>query len=398
MGGEKSKKIDEVSNVRLHIGNISKAVDADTLNKRLEKYGRIVEPVEFHEKPTLDNRFGYITLELSPQQLSKLKSAYHGVMFKGSKITINPARAKYTERLKEDQKNSDALRLSSDQLKRLHSRLPREINEIYGRHRQSVRKDLRHMTVRVIKRGGRVAKVHCSRKKLWGVNKDKTVDNLVWEYVNGQWKDGNGEVVETTDLKGLLADDGEGNNEEKDRNMQILNEMFKDEGEPMTGVDVFDEDAAGEEPPDSLKGLFGAEEDSTHNNNNNNAGFSLAMQLDDDDINTENAFEDVPDIVTQPPTNDNDNEKDVATTDTTNEQYQQTVIPRGLFFAHKDSPFLSSQSRLASLPVENTLFDPETWKSEFWEQRGAWNRSFQRRRRDVLRRRKTSKRQHTTAV
>ncbi|KAA8917107.1 hypothetical protein TRICI_000779 [Trichomonascus ciferrii] len=382
---------------RLHLGNISPNVDVETLTKRLSKFGEVTEPLEVHHKPTLDTWFGYISMKLSQQQLAKLKTAYHGVMFKGTRMTINPAKPKYTEWLKQDQVRSDP-GLSRDQLKRLYSRSQRGIDEIPGRMRKAPRKNLRKMTFRFTKKNGRKVLVTCSKKKLWGYKKDRTPDQLVWEYVNGQWRDGNGDVLETVDFQKLLQQDDQGTGEdgaELDRNMQILNDLFKDGNDSFRRVEIFDEDdednpippserkskhqVEEEEPNNDLHDLFGIESQPTE-------GFSLKMQLDDDDINMDNAFEDEPEILPVTST--------MATTTTTNDtndirpMISDAVKPRGLFFSHRDSPFLSTQSRLASIPSADN-FNPEAWAEDFWKRRSELSRQFQRRRRDVLRRRKT---------
>lgn len=229
---------------RLHLGNISPSVDVETLTKRLSKFGEVMEPLEVHHKPTLDTWFGYISLKLNQQQLSKLKTAYHGVLFKGTRMTINPAKPKYTEWLKQDQARPDP-GLSTDQLKRMYSRSPRTIDEIPGRERKAPRKSIRKMTFRLTKKDGRKVLVTCSKKKLWGYKKDRTPDQLVWEYVNGQWRDGNGDVLETVDFQKLLQQDGEEHDTEDvelDRNMQILNDLFKDGDDAVSRVEIFDDE------------------------------------------------------------------------------------------------------------------------------------------------------------
>lgn len=388
----------ETKITRLHLGNISPDVDVETLTKRLSKFGEVAEPLEVHHKPALDTWFGYISLNISQQQLAKLKTAYHGVMFKGTKMTINPAKPKYTEWLKQDQArpNPD---LSKDQLKRLYSRSPRDINEIPGRVRKDPRKNIRKMTFRLTKKNGRKVFVTCSKKKLWGYKKDKAPDQLVWEYANGQWRDGNGDIIETVDVQQLLQQDGEGvsvDDAELDRNMQILNDLFKDGDDSVRRIEIFDEDDEDnpiplserkskdqneeKEPKQDLHDLFGAESQPTE-------GFSLKMQLDEDDINMENAFEDEPKIL--PATNTTT----TATTNDTNDiqpMVPDVIKPRGLFFPHKESPFLSTQSRLASMPSADN-FDPEAWAEDFWKRRSELSRQFLRRRRDVLRRRKTKR-------
>lgn len=71
---------------------------------------------------------------------------------------------------------------------------------------------------------------------------------------------------------------------------------------------------------------------------------------------------------------------------------------KGLFFPHFDSPFLNSQSQVAGLA--KFALDKEAWEKEFYEQRGEWNRTLRRRRRDVVRQiqKKNQAKRRTVAI
>jgi len=53
----------------------------------------------------------------------------------------------------------------------------------------------------------------------------------------------------------------------------------------------------------------------------------------------------------------------------------------GLFFTHA-SPYLRSQTQASKLVA---TFDPKAWETEFFENRGEWNRELRKRRRDAVR-------------
>uniref|UniRef100_A0A060TCE3 ARAD1D41184p n=1 Tax=Blastobotrys adeninivorans TaxID=409370 RepID=A0A060TCE3_BLAAD len=410
--------------VRLHIGNISSSVDEKELEKRLSKYGEVIEPMEVRKKPTLDTRFAFITMDLDQQALASLKRAYHNVLYKGTKLTVNVAKPDYNEAWKEQQSRPEP-GPNPEQLKR-HYQLPaREFNTFLGRLREK-RKDWRHVTVRMIsKKSGKVIVIRCPKKKLWGLSK-KPLQELVWEYSGGQWKDGLGDTIETVDYKVLIepaADSGEELGPEarveSDRNMQILQSLFGADGEnekQLEKMDIFDSDdgiprPAHKDYTNEDYGDYEGDEQNGYENEENYEpmdeeqqeeeeqiqvdvpvpeglseqslksvfdGGGFQFQMNDDDLDLDkDMYEDAPEI--KPPEVD----------DTAQVLQPLEKQGRGLFFAHFDSPFLSVQTQLSKLPTGS--FDKTQWEEEFWNRRGELNRLFQRRRRDVLRRKKNVK-------
>ncbi|CAK7900876.1 hypothetical protein CAAN1_22S01970 [[Candida] anglica] len=83
--------------LRLHIGNISPklAASAEMFEARLAKFGTITKKLEIKSKPLLDKYFGFVSMELTPQQYDKLKAAFHDILFMGMKLSVTEARSGY---------------------------------------------------------------------------------------------------------------------------------------------------------------------------------------------------------------------------------------------------------------------------------------------------------------
>jgi nucleolar protein 8 len=484
MAKDKSKS--KATDMRLHIGSISAQLAADvaSLEARLAKFGEITKPLELHQKPTAEDFFAYVTVRVTAEALGSLKKALNGVKFKGSVLSVAPARPDWRERWAEDHKRqAGPAPLTPEQAKRLYEPAKREIDVIPGRMRTAPRRYRgdKRMTVRILF-GDRVKKIaYLPKKKLWGMMKGRELQHLVSGYAHGKWTDGNGDVVEvvdfsvkpfgikkaSTDGKGIPsraaaggavagAAQGQGDDEDEDdelkeereRNLNILQGMFDgaDDGDlprPMKlSDDEEDEGKARDSDSDEddmdwdnltkkqTKIIADAdfadpEPAVNHNNKNYNNKTSTAVQAeheqekeedsgvnsttklrslfnptedsgtfslfgdgfgagDEDDIQEEVVMHDpieTPAVVIEVP-----KPKAKSHTDATNDSVSGVPIyaqaTRGLFFPHFDSPYLNSQSQLASL-TKYTL-DNEEWHKKFYEMRGEWNRTFRRRRRDVV--------------
>lgn len=236
--------------MRLHIGAISKqlAADISSIESRFSKYGKVVSPLELHEKPALETYFGFITMELTPAKFGALKGALNGVKFKGSTLTIAEARPDWQARWEADQARPDPPLSRSDAIRKFE-RPRREVDVIPGRERTVPRRNKHTMTVRVFI-GKRKKILHCTKKKLWGFMKEKKLDDLVAEYSHGKWRDHHGDIIETVDLKlktskkstaststgikekaQVVGSDDDGDEdeemkEERNRNLNILQTMF----------------------------------------------------------------------------------------------------------------------------------------------------------------------------
>lgn len=167
-----------------------------------------------------------------------------------------------------------------------------------------------------------------------------------------------------------LAADSNDNSYNDKTSTAVHTEPEKEEEEEDTGVNS----------TNKLRSLFNPTEDS--------GTFSLfggALGADDeDDIQEDVVMHDpieTPAVVIEVPKPKSKSHA-AATDDSTTGVPIYAQATRGLFFPHFDSPYLNSQSQLASL-TKHTL-DNEEWHKKFYEMRGEWNRTFRRRRRDVV--------------
>lgn len=416
--------MDQEASKRLHIGQISQklADELDDFQSRLANYGEVVSPLELHKKPLLDTYFGFITLKQTQKQFASLKSAYHGNKYKGSILTINPAGQNYSERLDLEKQKPDPP-LNRDQLKRKYSDPPLEYNLLPGRLRTSKRKGIKSATYRILKNDGKIVTIHCKKQKLWGYDKEKQTENLVSSYSNGQWKDGTGSTIQTIDFAAALGDSyvkgmadsayktnevGEDDDEEKSRNLNILDSLFSSSKDDTLKVDMneFMEEEniqmadrkPAREDHDSMQ-IDGSEETnhvgSELNDQNEELGESettSALRALFNEEGSQGALfsglvEDNDDI----DYDKNDNEIFSAIVEKESPSpnspvpklINRTNNNKGLFFLHHDSPFLAAQSQLSR--ITKATFSTQHWETEFWAKRGEWNREFRRRRRDVLR-------------
>lgn len=230
---------DNATEIRVYVGAICQllADSISDLEDRFAKYGTITSSIELHKKPTLDTYFGYFTIKTTPDKWAALRHAFNKVKFKGSNITIEKALPDYKTRWEQDRAKKDPLP-TKDELRRKYGLPRREIDVIPGRMREAPRKKFRYMTFRIMI-GKKQKILKCPKKKLWGILKDRKLEELVWQYSKGQWKDGNGDTIETIDfrpistMKGVSLTAPEDDNEdleeveeERNRNLSILESLF----------------------------------------------------------------------------------------------------------------------------------------------------------------------------
>lgn len=256
--------------IRIHIGNISPSLvaNSDSFTQRLTKFGIIRKPLEIYSKPTVDNHFGFITLNTTQSQYEKLRTTFHNVMYMGSKLSVSKAKDDFKEAWIKDIarirpfKNKDKIHNERKQRIReaesslhvnpitnditsLHfstgyNKSPHTFNNISGniknsaptqtligsksygswtnadkfynmnyakisggsdiiraRRRKQVRNktNLKNQTLRILV-NGQLKEFKAYKTKLWGVEKNKTVEDLTWRYDNGVWKSGDDHIIE----------------------------------------------------------------------------------------------------------------------------------------------------------------------------------------------------------
>ncbi|KAK6869091.1 60S ribosome subunit biogenesis protein NOP8 [Candida tropicalis] len=77
---------------------------------------------------------------------------------------------------------------------------------IRGTLRKSPRSGLalKQQTLRILI-NGELKTFKCYKTKLWGIEKNKTVRDLTWNYVNGEWRSGDDHVIERCGINGTQA-------------------------------------------------------------------------------------------------------------------------------------------------------------------------------------------------
>lgn len=233
---------EELENVRLYIGNISKQLsqNMNALESRIAKYGDLATPIELRCKETFQdvNYFGYVNIKISDTNLKKLLSALHKVKFMNSSLKIEKAKPSFNE-IK--QRDMDQILESEQQAEKesaLHQakRATTLFHRTYGTENK-IRRLRSYLTV--IEAGVRktprvklnskkklnisdityrvkfpVYNSHTQRyekktriirprfkQKLWGYDKNKHRTDLVFKFANGVWKDGNNHIVEVIKSK-----------------------------------------------------------------------------------------------------------------------------------------------------------------------------------------------------
>lgn len=80
--------------MRVHIGNISPklAETPDKLEKRLANYGTLQLPLDLRCKPLADHYYAFVDIDVTPQQWTKLRQAFNGVVFMGKKMLMAEAK------------------------------------------------------------------------------------------------------------------------------------------------------------------------------------------------------------------------------------------------------------------------------------------------------------------
>lgn len=83
-----------------------------------------------------------------------------------------------------------------------YSRLSGKAEVILGRHRRTPRPvshfTKREQTLRILI-NGELKRIRCYKTKLWGLEKNKYVNDMTWRFVNGSWKSGDDHVIESID-------------------------------------------------------------------------------------------------------------------------------------------------------------------------------------------------------
>ncbi|GAV52867.1 hypothetical protein ZYGR_0AI01490 [Zygosaccharomyces rouxii] len=400
---------------RIYVGNLVNDPESclQALETRFSKFGRCTSGFEAHDS------FAYIDMEFGDDSgFTKLKSSFNHVKFKGNDLKVDAARPRWQweeQKKKDDEeepiKRKQMIKRHWEYYKKMENigmSWEDRIQMIPGRHRTTKRNkhQMRNITFRVDVNGS--LKVYkCYKQKLWGYERDKESQDLVYKFVNGKWRNGWDHIVDRlnyTRSKGVFnsepvkeggqeaeEEEEEENNGEKERTGKVLEDMFKsfDFDKPMTDDEAIPEKPDNEAPADKDGDEYemedeedGEEEDEPIPKFGEGNKTETLRSLFDPQEN--HPFK----LITESD-DDIDHDKDVEQQDVVAEPEfvrQESLAPKkstALFFPHFDSPFLSGQTQLNKLPAFQP--DLQSWQDQFWDQRVDWIKEMKRKRKDALR-------------
>ncbi|EEB09405.1 ribosome biogenesis protein Nop6 [Schizosaccharomyces japonicus yFS275] len=101
----------DIKRRRVFIGGLSETIREEDLVPRLQRFGQTsnFEIVEKKQPVGTVHRFAYVDLESTDANWVKCRTQLTNVVFRGSRLKLEEAKSKYTERLKEDQKRNEFL-------------------------------------------------------------------------------------------------------------------------------------------------------------------------------------------------------------------------------------------------------------------------------------------------
>lgn len=223
---------------RLYVGNLNNILENETLDilfqdiiNRFSKYGKILKDKQDPKKSSVyvTKNFGYVTMKFENiNKYSQLMKSYNNVNYKGNKLIVQEAKASYKEKLNEEIKQN--LLFDNNKYKKLEIKNNYEhymkmkniklsfkdrLQVIPGRNRVTKRNytksnkdeatgklvkynNKRRQTFRIYLNGELKTFVLKNKKKLWGVQKGRSVRDLAFEFdVNSlSWKNGLGHTIE----------------------------------------------------------------------------------------------------------------------------------------------------------------------------------------------------------
>lgn len=449
----RNDKETDSSDMRIFIGQISDSLadQIDQFENILAQYGELSGHAELRRKPASDLHFAYISMNISKEKYQALKSKYSGRKFKGSSLIIDVAKPDYqavwTAKNLEQQNHKKPLQLNPSQAKRLYQDKCHDKQIIAGRLRASPRRDLRYATYRVTNKKGKSVVLRCSKKKLWGYMRDRSLTDLSWSYQKGRWLSGRGDTIEMVDYESFEEEQDE---HEQDTNAKIFEQLFKNRNEELGRISL-NEDEEDENEHNAIT-TENAITESSQDDEDSSSGDDSDIQQEADISESQpgvvefdspkSPHEPTPDSPTASSSEPDEPMVDAAESENPTEKLRslfnpeetgnfkmfgadesdeeeeeeaafvpsrsfvpqavQTYVPKvnavGLFFPHFDSPFLNSQSQVVSLSTAESEQDPDrpkddklepfsvdSFQSMFWEKRGEMNRELRRKRRDVLR-------------
>ena len=223
---------------RLYVGNLNTIIENETLEilfedivKRFSRYGKVLKDKEDLSKSSVyvTKNFGYVTMKFEDiSKYTQLLKSYNNVNYKGNKLIVQEAKSSYKEKLNEEIKQNllfdnnkyKKLAMKKDyehykKMKNIKLTFKDRLQVLPGRHRVTKRNytksnkdevtgklvkysNKRRQTFRIYLNGALKTFVLSNKKKLWGVQKGRTIRDLTFEFDTNtlSWRNGLGHTIE----------------------------------------------------------------------------------------------------------------------------------------------------------------------------------------------------------
>ncbi|CAI4776965.1 ALI_HP2_G0046940.mRNA.1.CDS.1 [Saccharomyces cerevisiae] len=256
--------MDSVIQKRIFVGNIFHNAD-DCYSELLDRFGKFGDCQDFQFEK--HNHFAFIDIRFNDEaDFNKLRKSFNNVKFKGNILKVDEAKpnwettwaVQHAKDLKEDIILNAKMKKKNWQHYKKMENVAKSWKDhkevIAGRMREVPRKrsQLRNITFRINVNGS--LKVYkCYKTKLWGYERNKELNDLVYKFTNNFWKNGYNHIVDRLDYSravktvrfknglkqltvskdenvcsGEMDSDENMSEEEKEKNNVILNDLLKD--------------------------------------------------------------------------------------------------------------------------------------------------------------------------
>ncbi|CCE61113.1 hypothetical protein TPHA_0A00280 [Tetrapisispora phaffii CBS 4417] len=194
---------------RIFIGNLNNQIDAslEDLGKRFKTFGNVITSFE------KGSNFAHVNMSFEDEKnFNDLKRNFNNLKFKGNLLKIDIAKPDWQHqwKLQREKDAKDNLKLEKVAKKKdweFYKKIE-NVNKTWkdrrdvmdGRIRKTPRtkQTKRNVTFRIDVNGS--LKVYkCYKTKLWGYEKNKELQDLVYKFVGSKWRNGNDHIVDKLD-------------------------------------------------------------------------------------------------------------------------------------------------------------------------------------------------------